>query len=323
MASKARYLSLFVLALAICSWTLPATSLAGTSDVGMLGTAYRRGASASPQTTDATARRRGNLLYHGGPVLAKSTTHAIFWEAPNFPFPANYETVIEQYFADLAADSGLPTNVNSVATQYFDKTASGRIRNHANYDVTDGGSTVLTGDFPPNGCTVRAGYRHCLSDAQLRRKINDVRKQTHLRAIFFMFLPPDVDTCFGGTICASNIFCAYHSAFRSGNRWVVYTNQPYATVPGCVTGNRPNGNDADDTLNVVSHEHNEAITDPLGNAWFTRSGLENGDKCSWNFDPLVGGTDTVDGYNQVIGANHYYLQQEWSNRSRSCLQQGT
>ena len=50
---------------------------------------------------------------------------------------------------------------------------------------------------------------------------------------------------------------------------LIYANQPYAAYStGCTSGERPNNNAADDTINVTSHEHNEAITDPHLNAWW-------------------------------------------------------
>jgi hypothetical protein len=104
----------------------------------------------------------------------------------------------------------------------------------------------------------------------------------------------------------------------------MYANQPYANyVPAaCGTGQHPNGDDADDTLNVLSHEHNEAITDPQGTAWYDRQGYENGDKCSWNFGTALGSTGPGL-YNQAIGAGKYYLQQEWSNARGGCVLTGT
>ena len=37
----------------------------------------------------------------------------------------------------------------------------------------------------------------------------------------------------------------------------------------------------DHELNVISHEHNETITDPTGAGWFDTNGAgENGDKCN-------------------------------------------
>src|SRR5205807_8982674 len=73
-----------------------------------------------------------------------------------------------------------------------------------------------------------------------------------------------------------------------------------------------NGDSADDTINLISHEHNEAITDPLGTGWYDKNGLEDGDKCAWNF-----GSSTPS--NQTIDFNPYYLQQEWSNARKGCV----
>ena len=86
----------------------------------------------------------------------------------------------------------------------------------------------------------------------------------------------------------------------------------------CDSGQHPNGDWADATLNVASHEHNEAITDPNGNAWYDSGVNENGDKCAWNFGTSLGSTGFGQ-YNQVIGTGKYYLQQEWSNASSSCV----
>src|SRR5581483_366782 len=81
---------------------------------------------------------------------------------------------------------------------------------------------------------------------------------------------------------------------------------------------QPNGDDADLTLNVTSHEHMEAITDPFGNAWFDTNGAENGDRCAWTFGAPVGGSGSS-AYNQVIGSGHYMLQLEWSNAAGACV----
>src|SRR5438445_400978 len=83
-----------------------------------------------------------------------------------------------------------------------------------------------------------------------------------------------------------------------------YANQPYTmTVPAaCGSGQSPNGNDADSTINVVSHEHNESITDPFGTAWYDRRGYENGDKCAWNFGTALG-TNANGRYNQLINGH--------------------
>jgi hypothetical protein len=97
---------------------------------------------------------------------------------------------------------------------------------------------------------------------------------------------------------------------------------PYAdtSAAACDAGQHPNGNDADATLNVTSHEHNETITDENGNAWYDFGGYENGDKCAWIFGTLSGPSGAQ--YNQTINGHHYFLQEEYSNRDRNCIQTG-
>jgi len=314
----------FVSLLVVVFAFLPTTANAATRSAGMLGPAYRKGVTppSSQATTADNTALPGNLVYHGGRILPRSTAHAVFWTGGP-AFPAGYETGVAQYFADVASDSAVQavTNVYSVGTQYFDKRKNGTIRNHANYDVVDGGSIDISLPLA-NGCKVKSsrGFVRCLTDAQVQRIAKAAAGTTRgLNDIYFVFLPQGVDTC-AGIFCASNFFCAYHSALLARTGWILYTNQPFADAGGgCDTGESPNADPAvDNVLSVVSHEHNETITDPLGNAWFSRSGDENGDKCNLDFGPLTGPD-----YNQTIGANHYYLQQEWSNRSRACLQSGT
>lgn len=95
---------------------------------------------------------------------------------------------------------------------------------------------------------------------------------------------------------------------------------PYAGVSGCETGQYPNGDVAGDSAtNVTSHENIEAITDPLGNAWYDASGNEIGDKCNFNFGSPLGGSPGAQ-YNEQIASGRYYLQQEWSNAVSGCAQ---
>lgn len=81
-----------------------------------------------------------------------------------------------------------------------------------------------------------------------------------------------------------------------------------------IRGVRPNGDEADATINNLSHEHNEAITDPLQNAWFDPIYFEVADKCVGYYQPILGITQYFAGlYNQVINGHFYLVQAEWSN----------
>ena len=240
-----------------------------------------------------------NLSYHGGPVMANgNTVYAVYWIPPGFSVSSNYESVINQYFSDVAADSGLSTNVYFSDTQY----------SSILYKSTFAGPIVDTSSFPANGCRDRY-TTVCLTDAQLQSEAARVAAgtgHTGLGYEYFLFTPKNVGSCFGSS-CAYSYYCAYHSNFAvSGGSQILYANMPYAAyVPAaCGSGESPNGDDADSTLNVTSHEHNETITDPLGTAWYDSSGNENGDKCAWNFGTPLGGASGAE-YNQVIGGHHY------------------
>jgi hypothetical protein len=262
----------------------------------------------------------GKLRYHNGPVMHTNRTYSIYWIPAGYSVGVGYTQTIDRYFGDVAADSGKTSNVYYTGTQYTDTT--GRVAYNSSY----GGSTVDTTPFPANGCT--DSYTSvCLSDAQLQAEIKAVVARQGWSvgptSEVFMFTPKGVGSC-SGSSCAFSQFCAYHGWIGSGASEILYANQPYTmTVPSaCDSKQHPNGNDADPTLNVVSHEHNETITDPNGNAWYDILGYENGDKCAWNFGTALGST-SYGQYNQLINGHQYYLQQEYSNARSNCVLTGT
>jgi hypothetical protein len=258
----------------------------------------------------------GDLLYHGGPTMTTNNVYAIFWVPGGYSVASGYQSTINQFFTDVAHDSGMGTNVYSVATQY-----SG-----IQYSSTFGGSVTDTNAFPTSGCLLYNGLTECLTDAQIIAEIDNqinangwTRNATNM---FFMFTPNNVGSCFdsGGGSCAYTAYCAYHGYTPSG---AIYANQPYAFNPNCDLGQYPNGssNQADPTINVVSHEHNEAITDPqvnVNSAWYDAAGYENGDKCAWTFGTRSGPPGSQ--YDQTINGHHYFLQEEYSNSGHACLQ---
>jgi hypothetical protein len=264
----------------------------------------------------------GNLAYHGGPVMHTNTTRAIYWFPPGSSYSPNYITTINGFLLNVAAASGNSTNVYYSDTQYSDN-VNGKLL----YSSSFAGFVLDTNAFPSSGCT-DSYTKTCLTDAQLRTEVSRVVTQQGwprgTSNMVFIFTPKNVGSCSSGRSCAFTNFCAYHSSFGSGSSTTLYANQPYAAfVPrACDSGQHPNGDDADATINVASHEHNETITDPLGTAWYDMRGYENGDKCAWSFGQSLGNTG-LGNYNQVIGTGKYYLQQEWSNAHSRCVLTGT
>jgi hypothetical protein len=271
----------------------------------------------------------GPLQWHGGPVMHSNTTYLIFWSPGGMA--AGYESTIKQFFNDVATDSGLTTNVYSTDTQYTD--GSG----HANYASTYGGYWEDTSTAIPDHCSSQypsgVTVSGCVVDSDLQAEVGRAMSAngwtggtTH---IFLVFTPKNVGSCDTATSkdCAFTSYCAYHSYFTSGGQNVIYTNQPYTDTTGigpgyggvCNSGQQPNSNWADSTINVASHEQNESITDPLLNAWYDTAGYEDGDKCAWIFGSAIGGASGAQ-YNQVIAGNHYYLQEEYNNAGSNCVQ---
>ena len=270
----------------------------------------------------------GNLSYHGGPVMRTNKTYAIYW-APGTngnTISTNYRSTIDGFFTNVGNASGSTGNVYYSDTQYSD--GSGKI-SYSSQFVT---SVLDTSAYPASGCSDPVSQTTvCLSDLQIQKEVQDVatangwNPTTDNQSMFFVFTAKNVGSCFDASHCAFSYYCAYHGDFVGSNGvHYIYANQPYTNTvsSSCGTGQAPNDADADSTINVTSHEHNEAITDPDGNAWFDRTGAENGDKCAWNFGTALGGA-TGAKYNQVIGSGHYYLQQEWSNAHSRCVLTGT
>ncbi|HJQ50382.1 MAG TPA: hypothetical protein VJ838_07720 [Gaiellaceae bacterium] len=285
---------------------------------GSAGTQHLRPAGIVPHLSAAQSAGRG---------LPKPLGFA----APSsLTFDANYVSLINRYFADVAHDSGLGTNVYSTDPQYTDGGGP------AQYASTFGGSVIARDPLPPNGCDdTDNGLSDpvCLDDAQLEAEIQTVMTAEGWHGspstMFFLMTPTGVGSCFlpgNATVssdqaCSTDTYCAYHSAFtNSQGEPVIYANEPYdatTSVPFCLprvggTNQSPNADDADATINTISHEHNEAITDPFLDAWYTDAGgAENGDLCAWTWGALSGTAGAE--YNQTINGNNYLLQQEWSN----------
>ncbi len=268
------------------------------------------------------AARVSNLSYHNGPVEHTNTVYAIYWVPSGYTVSTNYVSLINGFFGNVAADNGKSSNVYYSDTQYYDN-----VNGFITYASSLGGSLLDTHALPASGCS-DSYTAVCLTDAQLQAEIQRVITAQGWSpgpsTEFFLFTARGIGSC-AGSSCAFSQYCAYHGWSGSGAGVVLYANMPYAdTVPAaCDAGQHPNNDDADATINVASHEHNETITDEQGSAWYDRRGYENGDKCAWNFGKVLGSTGGSNTeYNQLIGTGKYFLQQEWSNHSSGCVLTG-
>jgi hypothetical protein len=326
--------------------TAAAASGSGARSIGMLGVApHRQGVIPSFTLHAATAPgTSGPLVYEGGRVMHTNKTYTIFWDPSGATacggapctYDANYQADINQYLQNVAAASGSTSNVYSVATQYYDTGYVGA--GPVEYQSTFGGTWLDTGDqFPtPNSCSDGV-HAVCLDDNDFENEVAaalvaNPSWQASQSSIFFVLTPDHVGSCFDpgsssdpGQACSTTVYCAYHSGYGTEADPTIYAVEPYqADMFGCNSGESPNNDDADSTINTMSHEQNEAITDYAGDAWIANDGPggspqdENGDLCAWQFGAILGGAPGAE-YNQVINGHGYYLQQEYSNAGNDCF----
>ena len=53
----------------------------------------------------------GALKYHNGPVMHVNTSYAIYWVPSGYSVSSDYQSLINRFFTDVAADSGKTSNV--------------------------------------------------------------------------------------------------------------------------------------------------------------------------------------------------------------------
>jgi hypothetical protein len=269
------------------------------------------------------------------------TITPIYWAPIGYTYTTTYKTIVNGYVANVAAASGLSTNVFSMSTEYYQEaTGAGAPLKHIHYVVAAGAAIDDNHAYPPqglpNGCNADATYSACVTDIGLQAELQAFLPAHSLTKddshVYMVLFPQHVETCLQpGTAsmtvqCSTNAYCAYHSSTAVSSTGIIYGNEPFPVLNICSDPwngpQAPNGDTfADAELSPFSHEANESITDWAG-AWFDAAGYENGDQCAYVYGTPVGSTgvpvpdgqSTGTAYNQVIGSGKYYTQDEFSNR---------
>jgi hypothetical protein len=176
---------------------------------------------------------------------------------------------------------------------------------HVQNSVTLAGTTTNTGTY---------GTR--LTDANILSIVSDAITSGKLPSDVngvYMVLTDKATTATSG-FCTQ--YCGWHDHATVGGKDIKYAfigNAETQCASSCgATSPSPNNTPgADGAASVLSHELEEAVTDPDLNAWYSSfDGQENADKCAWNF----GTTSTASNgapYNQTFGTMKYLIQQNW------------
>ena len=283
--ARARLVTAVVVTAAVAALLAAPATARVTDPTGVVGRAVGR---------VAAGRSAGNLVDHGGRVVANSRTVAIYWGTWSD----------QSAFTDLK--NGMDALLNGFVGSSYLNTATQYMRGAK--ATTSYGGALFDPSAPPS---------HGPSTSTIVDEVAKVLTDNHIAA--------DPDTVY--LVYTSNLpkvnYCAWHSfgAVNGVRTQVAYL--PFTATSCYVTGDTYSHNNwlystkalADST----AHEFMEAITDPLTSsstyAWIDGQGAEIGDKCNYTYLGTVTLTRTT-----AVHSNTWQIQAEWSNAISACAQ---
>lgn len=244
-----------------------------------------------------------NLTLHGGPVMVAPTNMYYIW------YGSQWDAASKNVLTNFGQKIGGSPYFN-INTTYYNSAGT-----HVVNAVTLAGSTINTGTLGT-----------ALSDANIQTIVSNAITSGALPADsngVYMVLTDKATTATSG-FCTQ--YCGWHTHATISGKDIKYAfvgNAETQCASSCgATSPSPNNTPgADGAASVLAHELEETVTDPDLNAWYASSnGMENGDKCAWNF----GTTSTAANgakYNQTLGSMNYLIQQNWAILStQKCMQ---
>jgi hypothetical protein len=233
------------------------------------------------------------INYHGGPLMLGTTNVYYIWYGN---WSGNTATSI---LTDLASTIGGSPYYNINTTYYNGANV------HVSNSVAFAGST--TDNYSNGTALTDSGVQAVVSSA-----ITSGRLPKDTNGVYFVLTSADVNESSG--FCTQ--YCGWHThgTISGSDIKFAFIGNPDRCPSACAAQSTgPNGNaGADGMASIISHELEEAVTDPDLNAWYDRQGQENADKCAWTFGSLSTASNGSK-YNMTLGSRNYLIQQNWVN----------
>ncbi|HEX2330888.1 MAG TPA: hypothetical protein VHN74_19345 [Candidatus Angelobacter sp.] len=266
---------------------------------------------AVPGPIGETVVTGNGINYHNGPVMKGNPVNAYIiwygnWSGTGSNTAAT-RSLIEHFLGTIGGSA-----LERVNTTYGDTT--GNVSGNVHF----AGSTIVSSSTNLSDAGVQTQVNNAITSGRLPRDTNGV---------YFVLSSSNISETSG--FCTQ--YCGWHTHASLGGSDIKYSfvGNPDRCPSGCeIQTTGPNSpatgvGGADGMANVMSHELEEAISDPDLNAWFDSSGQENADKCNFNFGATstcnanglcsAAGTSARARYNQTFGNNDWMLQQNWRN----------
>jgi len=235
------------------------------------------------------------ISYHGGPVIL-GTTHIYYIWYGNWG-----SNTANSILTNLAQNIGGSPYFN-INTTYYNGSNT-----HVSNSVQYFGST--TDNYSQGSALSDAAIQAIVSSA-----ITSGRLPLDSNAVYFVLTTADVNETSG--FCTQ--YCGWHTRGTISGTDIKYSfvGNPDRCPSACAAQTTsPNGNaGADGMASIISHELEEAVTDPDLNAWYDTRGQENADKCAWTFGTTYT-TSNGSKANMNLGGLDYLIQRNWVNAS--------
>jgi Phosphate-induced protein 1 conserved region len=234
------------------------------------------------------------ITYHGGPVMGTPAIYLIFYGNWNNATGSNTPAG-RQIILDWAA--GIGTTSRYSINDSFDTSG-----NNVSGNATFGGYTIKTGS-----------YKTRLRDSEILAQVDSAITSGALgpfnpNGVYFLVTSSDITASSG--FCTQ--YCGWHSysAKSYGALKYSFIGNADRCLNGCAAqAVSPNGNaGVDGTISILTHELEEAHTDPQLNAWYDASGYENSDKCAWTFGHFQWQAPNGAWANVAFGGRNYLIQ---------------
>ena len=251
----------------------------------------------NPPNNNANVRPggSGNVLDHGGPVMTNAKVVYVFWGWAS--------NTTDNYVSELVSfrANGMINHIGMLS-QYRSTGSTGLVGTQPDYfDAVPPSSSAVT---------------DAMVQAEANKACSALAGGCRTDTIYEVFIPAGYYSSDSGqTSCGGpNLqYCAYHSNGNGVNLAsnIKYSIQPYPSCSGC--HGKASWTNFNDQEHFVVHETREAMSDPLGTAFWDRAGFEADDKCAW------GGATLAFLFDETVGGHTYAYQMEYSNQTRSCV----
>jgi hypothetical protein len=274
----------------------------------------KSGATLQSAAPTGTSVVQGNgINYHNGPVLKGNPVPIyIIWYGnwSNGTRASDSATTVNLIETFLGSSALGGSTYEAINTTYGDTT--GNVSGHLNF-------TQAVFDSYSQGTRFSDAKLQTIVGSHVGRDL-----PSDANAVYLVLSSSDVAESSG--FCTR--YCGFHTHATIGGKDIKYAF--IGNVDRCqsaceIQSTGPNSpapgvGGADGMINTITHETEEAITDPDLNAWFDSAGNEDADKCNFKFGPTSTASNGAR-FNQTFGGHNWMIQMEWENsRGGGCDQ---